>query len=214
MKILIYSDVHGNLPAFEKMLKKEKDCEQYICLGDLVNYAPWSNECVDLALSLPHSTLIMGNHEDAFIANHYEGKNELVKLFFAETIVDFQRLEEIKGFIEQYTLDQFSCQHTILNQYIYPDTTVSLDNHYIIGHSHHQFQYKNKGFTLYNVGSVGQNRKYINVINYLIYETDTQSMTLCQQTYDVDIVLTEMKTRRYPSVCIDYYAQKERLHSL
>ena len=81
MKILIYSDVHGNLPAFEKMIKAEKDCEQYICLGDLVNYAPWSNACVDLALSLPNAVLIMGNHEEAFLNRKYNGSNELVKLF-------------------------------------------------------------------------------------------------------------------------------------
>ena len=79
MKILIYSDVHGNLPAFEKMIKAEKDCEQFICLGDLVNYAPWSNACVDLALSLPNAVLIMGNHEEAFLNHKYNGSNELVK---------------------------------------------------------------------------------------------------------------------------------------
>ena len=81
MKILIYSDVHGNLPAFEKMLKEEGSCDGYICLGDLVNYAPWSNECVDLAISLPNSILIMGNHEKAFINEFYPGTNPLVQDF-------------------------------------------------------------------------------------------------------------------------------------
>jgi hypothetical protein len=47
MRILIYSDVHNNLPAFEQMLKEVVHCEAYISLGDLVNYGPWSNECVD-----------------------------------------------------------------------------------------------------------------------------------------------------------------------
>ena len=126
MKTLIYSDVHGNLPAFEKMLKVEQDCEQYICLGDLVNYAPWSNECVDLALSLPNSILLMGNHEQAFLNKKYDGSNELVQLFFAQTIKDFTQYKEISQFIEAYTLDKFQCQHTILDQYIYPDMTMKV----------------------------------------------------------------------------------------
>ena len=209
MKILIYSDVHGNLPAFEKMIKSEKDCEQYICLGDLVNYAPWSNGCVDLALSLPNAVLIMGNHEEAFLNRKYNGSNELVKQFFAKTIVDFNKYAEISRFIHHFQLNKYRCQHTILDQYIYPDTTVALDNHYIIGHSHHQFFYQNNGFSLYNAGSVGQNRQYINVINYLVYETETQEMSLKSLTYDVAIVLNEMKTQGYPSVCVDYYAKKE-----
>jgi predicted phosphodiesterase len=212
MKTLIFSDVHGNLPAFEAMLETEKDCDKYICLGDLVNYAPWSNECVDLALSLPNIVLIMGNHEQAFIEGQYPGQNELVKQFFSKTIADFKKQNEISLFINDYVLDNYSCQHTILDQYIYPDTSVSLDNHYIIGHSHHQFRYQNKDFVLYNAGSVGQNRLYINVINYLIYDTTTKDITMKSQTYDVNIVLTEMKTRNYPPVCIDYYAQKKRLN--
>ncbi|MFD0777232.1 metallophosphoesterase family protein [Flavobacterium myungsuense] len=91
MKVLIYSDVHGNLPAFEKMIKKEKACEKYICLGDLVNYGPWSNECVELAISLPNSTLIMGNHEEAFINGFYPGTNPLVQDFFKMTYPSFQK---------------------------------------------------------------------------------------------------------------------------
>ena len=35
MKILIYSDVHGNLPAFEKMLEIEGVCDGYVCTGIL-----------------------------------------------------------------------------------------------------------------------------------------------------------------------------------
>ena len=214
MKTLIYSDVHGNLPAFEKMLKVERDCEQYICLGDLVNYAPWSNECVDLALSLPNSILLMGNHEQAFLNKKYDGSNELVQLFFAQTIKDFTQYKEISQFIEAYTLDKFQCQHTILNQYIYPDTSVVLDNNYIIGHSHHQFHYQNNGFSLYNAGSVGQNRKFINVINYLIYDHESKGVALKgvalkSLLYDVNIVINEMKSRKYPSVCVDYYEQKK-----
>jgi predicted phosphodiesterase len=212
MKILIYSDVHGNLPAFEKMLKIEYDCEKHICLGDLVNYGPWSNECVDLAKSLANPVFIMGNHEEAFIDGFYPGNNEMVKQFFEITSKSFNRMDDIKRFTAEYTLENYLCRHTIFDQYIYPDTTVLLNNNYIIGHSHHQFKYTNNDFTLYNAGSVGQNRKYINVINYLIYDTSSQLIEMKNLEYNVDLVINEMKSLKYPEVCINYYIDKKCLN--
>lgn len=208
MKVLIYSDVHGNLPAFEKMLKEEKGCDRYICLGDLVNYGPWSNECVDLATSLPNSIMIMGNHEEAFINGYYPGTNPLVQDFFKMTFPSFQKKEIIKAFVSEAPLNPFLCKHTINNSYIFPDTEVILDNNYIIGHSHHQFQYNNNNFTLYNSGSVGQNRKYINEINYLIYDSDSKLITMKSITYNIDLVVNEMIQLSYPLVCINYYRSK------
>lgn len=208
MKILIYSDVHGNLPAFEKMLKDEKDCEGFVCLGDVVNYGPWSNECVDLALSLPNSILIMGNHEEAFINGFYPGTNPLVQDFFKMTYPDFKRAEQIKSFMIETKLDEFVCKHTINNSYIYPDTQIILDNNYIIGHSHHQFEYRNNNFVLYNSGSVGQNRKYINELNYLVYDSELKSIELKSALYNLDLVINEMKRLSYPVDCINYYNSK------
>ena len=210
MKILIYSDVHGNLPAFERMLKEEGSCDGYICLGDLVNYGPWSNECVDLAVSLPNSIVIMGNHEEAFINGEYPGTNPLVQDFFQMTFPSFKKTEIIKSFVIDSQLDDFICKHTINNSYIFPDTQVNLNNNYIIGHSHHQFEYKNNNFTLYNSGSVGQNRKYINEINYLIYDAKLKSITMKSVIYNIDVVINEMKHLSYPIDCVNYYFNKSR----
>jgi predicted phosphodiesterase len=211
MRTLIYSDVHGNLPAFEKMLKTAGTCDTYISLGDLVNYGPWSNECVDLALTLPHTVLIMGNHEEAFLSKSYPCSISLVKQFFDITLPEFDRMAQIKPFIEKYALDKFICRHTILDKYIYPDTTVALDNNYIIGHSHHQFQYNFEAYTLYNTGSVGQNRHQINVINYLIYDSEKKEISLEKTPYDLSVLINEMRVRKYPSVCIDYYLNKKQV---
>lgn len=209
MKFLIYSDVHGNLPAFEKMLHVENHCDGYICLGDLVNYGPWSNECVDLAVSLPNSVIIMGNHEEAFLNGFYPGENHLVQDFFNKTLSEFKKQDSIKSFLPEYKLDDFVIKHTINNNYIYPDTEIVLDNNYIIGHSHHQFEYKNNGFTLYNTGSVGQNRMYINELNYLIYDTDLKLVTMKSAIYNRDLIISEMKRLSYPKACLNYYLQKK-----
>lgn len=209
-RILIYGDVHGNLPAFEKMLKAVGPCDGYICLGDLVNYGPWSNECVDLACSLPNAVLLMGNHEEAFIAGEYPGSNELVKTFFTHTITGFSRIDQIKKFIPEYRLDTWLVKHTLNNEYIYPTTNIPLDRNYIIGHSHHQFIYRNNGFVLFNAGSVGQNRKYINEINFLLYDTIAGQLELGSQLYNVDRFVDELKASNFPIACIAYYMQKAR----
>lgn len=208
MRWLIYSDVHGNLPAFEKMLKHETSIDSYICLGDLVNYGPWSNECVELAKTLPNSIILMGNHEEFFINGNYGGTNTLVKSFFNLTYPHFKHFEQIKEFITSFELERYQCIHTINNTYIYPDTKAALNNNYVIGHSHYQFIYQNNGYTLYNAGSVGQNRKEINKINYLIYETDSSTMSLKSLEYNIYLLINEMKRLGYPEACIHYYLDK------
>jgi predicted phosphodiesterase len=210
MKTLIFSDVHGNLPAFESLLQRESDAEAFICLGDLVNYAPWSNACVELALTLPNCVYIMGNHEEAFLQGSYPAENPLVQAFFNQTIADFRHHDPLSKFQDSYENFGYCFTHTLLNQYIYPDTTIELDKNCVIGHSHHQFLYQNKGFKLYNAGSVGQNRQFINVANYLIFDNKTGQFELKAFRYDIDIVIQEMRAQHYPIACIDYYAQKKQ----
>ena len=213
MRVLVYSDVHGNLPAFESMLSHAGPCDQYVCLGDLVNYGPWGDECVDLALSLPRTTVLMGNHEEAFLQGAYPGKNELVKQFFSVTHPRFRSMDKIAGFQKDCRLGEFLCRHTILDRYIYPDTSIALDGNYIIGHSHHQFKYTNNGFTLYNTGSVGQDRKRINVCNYLLYDTESRAVSLRKALYPLDKLIRAMESLHYPAECLAYYLNKETAKS-
>jgi len=66
MRYAIISDIHGNLAALEKVLKRielEK-CDKIICLGDVVGYGPFPNECVALVKNSCDFCL-MGNHDHA-----------------------------------------------------------------------------------------------------------------------------------------------------
>lgn len=63
MRVLVISDIHANLTAFETVLADAKGAWDYVwCLGDVVGYGPDPNECVDLLRSLPHLCLA-GNHD-------------------------------------------------------------------------------------------------------------------------------------------------------
>lgn len=70
-KIGLISDVHGNLEALHAILQvfAEEQVDEIIHTGDVVNIGPKSSECLDLLLSLPKVTLIMGNHDRDFALN-------------------------------------------------------------------------------------------------------------------------------------------------
>jgi len=63
--IAIISDIHGNLPALKTVLDdiKKRNIEEIYCLGDLVDFAPWTNEVIQLIRdsAIP---CIMGNHDE------------------------------------------------------------------------------------------------------------------------------------------------------
>lgn len=64
MRIAILADIHGNLPAFEAALAHACGLcvDQFIIAGDLVNGAPDSRQCWQLAQSL-QCPILRGNHE-------------------------------------------------------------------------------------------------------------------------------------------------------
>lgn len=76
MRVLIISDIHGNLNALNAISKKAAECEIDGCaiLGDLIDYGMRSNEAVSAVKSLPFPVLcnIYGNHERAIINADYE----------------------------------------------------------------------------------------------------------------------------------------------
>jgi predicted phosphodiesterase len=210
MKAVVFSDVHGNLPALEAMLDHAGSCDQYVCLGDNVNYGPWSEECVQLVASLDNCVTILGNHEESFLKKEYLGSHPLPKIFFEYCIRGFKSWHLISDLPTEYRLGDFRFVHTIDGRNIYPDSEVSISENLFIGHSHHQFQRKINGFDLVNVGSVGQNRRYINLINYAVFYPETGLVELRCLPYDVQPVLDEMKRRGFPAECIVYYTNKER----
>lgn len=63
MKILIISDLHGNLEALRAL---PRDFDQVFCLGDLVDYGPNPREAVRFLRDLgPSAVCVRGNHDHA-----------------------------------------------------------------------------------------------------------------------------------------------------
>ena len=210
MRTAIYSDIHGNLAALELAIKDSVAVDGYIILGDVVNYGPWSNECVELIESLKNCTKLVGNHEVYFIEGKYGCDNYIVNEFFNHCYESFREISAIKAYEIETQFEEFICIHTIDNRYIFEDSEITLEKNFIIGHSHRQYFIECNGYILLNPGSVGQNRKYINEINYMIYDTTTKNADFRSVVYDVDVVIDKMEKMKYPQICLDYYLKKPR----
>lgn len=75
MKLLILSDIHGNVSAFEQVLKAslEKHPDAVAFLGDFIDYGMRSNQIIEMIehIDLPIVCNIWGNHEQAIMLEDY-----------------------------------------------------------------------------------------------------------------------------------------------
>jgi predicted phosphodiesterase len=64
MKLLILSDIHGNWPALEAVLRAESDFDAVAFCGDVVDYGPCPVECLRWVAEHPDHA-VRGNHDNA-----------------------------------------------------------------------------------------------------------------------------------------------------
>jgi predicted phosphodiesterase len=210
--VAIFSDVHGNLPALERFVEATRStADAYLCLGDVVNYGPWNDECLEIVRSLPGIVYLQGNHERLFLEiDDPKTEKPLVRDFYSHSRRFFSRKELLGDLAATCDLGDYRCTHTIDGRYVYADTRIEISRNYIIGHSHHQFEILRGGRRLVNSGSVGQNRSCIDVISYLLFDSTTGKPTLCEEPSPIDQFVRELVARQYPKHCVDYYLSKRR----
>jgi putative phosphoesterase len=212
MKVAIFGDVHGNLIALETFLDFAMPrVDSFICTGDLVNYGPWSEECVLVTKSLDNLLCVRGNHEDLFQSSDTRKVSPLVAEFTDFSLPGFSQYDWISSLPLEEQFNDFTISHTLESRYIYANTDIQIDSSRIIGHSHQQFMRHQNACLLINPGSVGQNREFIDLVQFAIYESDTSTIQFFSLQHDIDAVIAEMKTRKYSARCINYYQSKPRI---
>lgn len=97
MRVLIISDIHGNLVALETVLSAATGKYDTVwCLGDIVGYGPRPNECVELVRELA-SLSVMGNHDLAAVGrpdldvNYFNPHARQAVLWTRETLSEENR---------------------------------------------------------------------------------------------------------------------------
>lgn len=66
MRIALFGDIHANLEALQAVLSdaQEQNCEQYVCLGDVVGYNADPVACLEWIRSM-NCPVVKGNHDEA-----------------------------------------------------------------------------------------------------------------------------------------------------
>ena len=75
MKIIVFSDIHGNIDALESFLELSDgmEYERVYNLGDTVGYGAGPNECVDMVRKRNISS-VTGNHDDVIVGRRDPGR--------------------------------------------------------------------------------------------------------------------------------------------
>jgi putative phosphoesterase len=209
MKIVVLSDMHGNWPALQAVLRAEPDADRILCLGDLVNYGPQPAECVSWAMGLdPRSRVIQGNHDLAFAMESdsgcpaaYQLLGETMQAATAPLLTPEMRhfLGQL-GPLQKFRWEGNNCVacHSIpadpLYGYMGEQAGVTMweselaaagnPDMLFIGHTHVPMLTQIRRTWVINPGSVGQPRDGDPQAAYVVWQ-DT-AMSLCRVAYDVE----------------------------
>lgn len=231
MRIAIISDIHGNLPAFKAVLEDmaSRAIDQVICLGDLVDFAPWPNEVINLVRSRKIMT-IMGNHDEriAFdlpiipLAKHSpeetEDRNAAIK--HSKTVITPDNKQYLASLPRKVVL-QFAdttlyCTHASpesIDEYLYENEDDLLQKRLqdsradvlIVGHTHLSFIKDITGKKVINAGSVGRSKEPDRKACYLIIDVHPGT-PVAAQMIKLDYPVLETINAIHHSSIPDIYA--------
>ncbi len=188
MKLLILSDIHGNLPALEAVLEAERGFDAVAFCGDLVDYGPFPVESIAwLRKHAEHA--VRGNHDNALAFDKdchcqmLSPEASLATRQWHRSLVSTADLEFLQSLP---TLDFFEWQgrHFRVShgtpfgnpfEYLHEDQWEPLlgdiDADYVLlGHTHVQGIQRHGKVTVINPGSVGFARDRRGLAAYAVYE--------------------------------------------
>ncbi|MCY3835621.1 MAG: metallophosphoesterase family protein [Anaerolineaceae bacterium] len=149
MRILVISDIHANLTAFDAVLADAAGAWDYVwCLGDVVGYGPDPNECLDRLRELPHRCLL-GNHDWAAIqgnAIHHFNDDARLSLLWTRQVLREENADYLRSLSSLLVISRFTLAHGSPREPVWEyimDPTVAAGNfaHFatpycLVGHTH------------------------------------------------------------------------------
>lgn len=223
MKILVYSDVHGNKYALEKLQKTQdyKNADLRVFCGDGVMMCPYPNECLE-SIWGSGDVFVLGNHDsycayglpkewDQFFKadkkDHQSYMRNKTKPEYVEKLktVPKEYWIEIEGKKFYFTHYAWQTDKLIMLDPDEPDAPTyktgelfnDIEADYIIfGHNHKPADFFYKGKQFLCVGSLGM--KY--PANYLIINIASGKVSIRHKKvkYDIERLKQDMIQENYP----------------
>lgn len=217
MKLLLISDIHGNLEALDAVLSIPHD--RAICLGDVVDYGPDPGGCID-RLRDEGIPCVLGNHDNAVARGMDCGCGYTYKHLSVATrkytldVLDDGQIEFLRGspfsFKEYIDGIRFFFTHAgplSTYDYIRPDTSdeavmemlgevdAGFVDIMVAGHSHVQMDREVGGVRIVNPGSVGQRRDGGVGASCAVLDTPGSTVEFFDVDYDVRPVIGKIEER-------------------
>ncbi len=226
-RIAFISDIHANIFALEAVLKdiqKKKNIDEIICLGDVVGYYPYPNQCIEL-IKEQCSLTMLGNHDAGVIGDEpsfsfnptaYEmitWTKENIKPEHLNWITTLPRRRTIAknsksiylvhgspfrvfDYMDSHSDKQWKA---MLSEAFNKTKTDLL----VVGHTHVPIKKKLKGNYFLNPGSVGQPRNGKPGANYAILNTIPFNISIVHLKYDFSPLQKQMEELGLPKSLSD-----------
>ncbi len=214
----IFSDVHCNVDALEKMFESEPNVETWICAGDLVGLFPCINETVDL-LRKKSLIAVQGDHEES-ILSHEELKHSISgneSLRIQEKVISVENFEFITRLPIEKVISLEQSSFLILhdlnrksgNKYLFDfeelSHQISPEIEFVIfGNTHIPTFYKGRTKTFINPGSLGFPIQFNGSPSYALLDLRDKSLLFKQIEVNQERVLGRLRQENYNKKFIDY----------
>lgn len=206
MKLLLISDLHGNIEALNAVLGNVK-YDRAVCMGDLVDYGPDPGAVIDW-IRRNDVPVIRGNHDNAvgFMVDcgcGYKYKHlSVATREYTWKVLSEADMEFLRGMpldrdleIDGLKLKMVHGSPQSFFDYLYPDIapeklaeyTAGIYCDYLLtGHTHFPAVLKAPTTTVLNPGSVGQPRDKDWRASCMVLDTAARTQEIIRITYDID----------------------------
>ncbi len=225
MRVLVISDVHGNIVALNEVLKEPHDA--VIFAGDIVDYGPDPKECLDKIRKVALFS-VRGNHDNAaglgVDCNCSPAMHSLSveTRKFTRSVLNEEKLNYLASLplSVKFVLDRkkFFMVHASFSdplfKYLKPgkmsldeieNEFKDVDSDFIIyGHTHFPLIIKRKnGGYIVNPGSVGQPRDGDPRTSFAMVDTESGTVEIVRKEYNIEAVAMEIKRKKLPVELIE-----------
>jgi len=220
VKIGIFSDLHSNIYALDRMLEIASDVEKWICLGDFIGLFPPVNEVVS-KIRLLEFTAIRGDHEEYLLSDKkmeysFTGNDSLER---QRKQITHENRDYISGLRNTLSITingiKMRLFHSLLNDGEPGDRKYALDlkdindkfsNYDIVmyGDTHLPLISYCRDVVVVNPGSCGFPVDKIRQPSYAILDTSDLSCEIRRFDYDKKQLLNDIMTHGYNQKLYDF----------